>query len=194
MIIPLIIGAIAIFIWSKFSGKKPLAKTEALESPSPEPNTLIDKIKEGAPKVAAIVGAGAAAVGGGAAVVGATTIGLSALPAATVLPAGLSAMAPTTLTSAAYGTTPAVVGTGSGTASVGAGAGGASGAGAALAGAGLALAPIIIVPIIAKILDAIFPKHVVTESEQAAMDAAKSFRQEVANLPDVQLVKGQHAF
>lgn len=208
----LILGAVAIFIWSKLSPTMPTEKTELLESPLPEPTDILDTLKTGAAKVAGIVGGGAGAVkvaAGAAKIVPSglpaitaksismaafvpAAIPVVALPAATVLPAGLSAMAPTTLTSAVYGTTPAVVGTGTGTASVGAGAGGAAGAGTALAGAALAAAPIVIVPIFAKILDAIWPKHVVTESEQAAMDAAHAFRAEVAALPGVQLIKGQH--
>lgn len=167
MIIPLIIGAVAIFIWSKFAAKKPVEKTALLEGESPTTKVdVIDILKKGAAKVVAIVGAGgaavaagggaAAAVGGGAALVGATTIGVSALPAATVLPAGLSAMAPTTLSSAVYGGTPAVVGTGTGSSSIGAGVGGSSGVGAAIGGAAMVVAPLIVVPLLAKALDKIF--------------------------------------
>jgi len=173
MMVPLSIGAVAIFIWSQLSAKKPVEKTEVLESPLPEPRKdIIDIFKENVPKVAAILGGGGAAlatgggaaaaagggaaVAGGAAIVGATTIGVTALPAATLLPAGLSAMAPTTLTSAVYGTTPAVVGTGSGTSSVGAAAGGSSGVGAAIGGAAMVAAPLVVVPVIAKFLDNLF--------------------------------------
>ena len=160
-----LLGAAAIFIWAKLSPKKPTEKTELLESALPEPRNILDTLKAGGAKVAGIVGGGAgvakvaggaATVAGGGTVLGGTAIAVSALPAATVLPAGLSAMAPTTLTSAAYGTTPAIVGTGSGSSSIGAGVGGSSGIGAAIGGAAMLAAPLVVVPVIAKFLDKIF--------------------------------------
>ena len=49
MIIPLIIGAVAIFIWSQLSPKKPVEKWELLESPLPEPKSFVDIFKENVP-------------------------------------------------------------------------------------------------------------------------------------------------
>ena len=85
-------------------------------------------------------------------------VAATALPAATVLPAGLSAMAPTTLASAAYApaAAPAVVGTGTGSSSIGAGVGGSSGVGATLGGAAMVAAPLVVVPVLAKFLDKLF--------------------------------------
>lgn len=180
----LILGAVAIFIWSKLSYKEPVSKTEKLQTEAETPPDITTKLKEGAAKVAAIVGGGgvaakAASVVGGAVATGgvvAAAVPLTALPAATVLPAAVME---------------AAVGTGTGSSAIGAGAGGTSGAGAAVAGAAMVAAPLVIVPVIAKFLDKIFPKHVITEEEQAAMDAAHAFRVEIANLPGVSLVKGQ---
>lgn len=197
MIIPLIIGAVAIFIWSQLSPKKPVEKTEVLESPLPEPKIdIIDIFKKNAPKVVAIVtgggaalaaGGGAAAAGGGAAAaaggaaaaatvgagIAAAVIPLTALPAATVLPAGLAAMAPTTLTSAVY-TAPAVVGTGTGSSSIGAGVGGSSGVGAAIGGAAMVASPLIIVPLIAKFLDSLSgPKKSLQNNPELAAEQAR---------------------
>lgn len=171
MIIFLMIGAAAIFIWSQLSAKKPVEKTEVLESPLPEPKDIMDVFKENAPKIAAIV------AGSGAAVKVATTI----LPAARVLPTAVTEMLP---------------GAGiEGASKIGVSAGGASGSGVlpTIGGAALVLSPIVIVPLVAKFLDFLWPNHVVTPEEQAAMDAAHTFRAEVAAIPGVQLVKGEHA-
>ena len=160
----LILGAVAIFVWSKLSPTMPTEKTQLLDMPEPPRGTdVLDTLKEGAKKIAAIVGGGggiataipAGGVVGAGGIVGAA-FPLTALPAATVLPAGLSAMAPTTLASATYGVTPTVVGTGTGSSSIGAGVGGSSGVGAALGGAALVAAPLVVVPLLAKALDAIF--------------------------------------
>lgn len=187
---PLIIGlgVLAIFIWSKLSPKTEVKVADvAADDPG---KTIIDKLKEGAAKVVAIVGGGgaavaagggaAAAVGGGAAAVGgaaivAPVVAVSALPAATVLPAGLSALAPTTLTSAVYGGTPAVVGTGAGTSSVGAGVGGTAGLGTTLLGAAVFVAPAVIMVGIAKVLDLLSPKKPPSPERLAAEAEAREY-------------------
>jgi len=164
--IVLLLGALAIFIWSQLAPKEPTPKTEVLESPLPEPKDIMDVFKENAPKVAAIVGGGGAAVaaGGGAAAAGAgiaaaAVVPAVALPAAAVIPAGLSAMAPTTLSSAVFVPTAAPVAAAGGGAAVPTAtapvAGGTTLA-QTLGGAALVVSPLIIMPVVAKALDWIF--------------------------------------
>lgn len=172
------LGALAVFAWSKlFPKKEPIAKTGALDEPSEEPSDFFTNTFEtGAAKVAAIV------TGGGAAAKVATTI----LPKAAVLPKAVVSMLPIVgkvliptvalpvarvMPEAVLGMLPkpppplSPVATGGTTVAK------------TLGGFGIAISPAIIVPAIAKILDAIFPKHVVTEEEQMAMDANVAFKQ-----------------
>ena len=203
----LILGAVAIFIWSKLSPTMPTEKTEILEMPEPpRGKDVLDTLKDGAKKIAAIVGGGgaaaiaatalpaAAAVPAGLSAIAPTTLAsaafipaavavvpLTALPAATILPAGLSAMAPTTLASATYGVTPAVVGSGTGSSSIGAGVGGSSGVGAAIGGAAMVVAPLVVVPLLAKWLDKIFGHGFeYSEEQKAQMDEWSAWKKDMA--------------
>ena len=84
-----------------------------------------------------------------------TSIGLSALPAATLLPSGVVSMAPATLTSSVYAGGAGVSPSAS-SALASSPVTGGSGVAGAIGGAALCVAPLVVMPVIAKVLDSIF--------------------------------------
>ena len=151
------LGAVAVFVWSKLS-----PKAEISEMPEPPRGTdIFDTLKEGAAKVAALVGvvapvaakaaaiakAAAAAKGAAAALAGGTgaaaavvttSIPLTALPAATVMPKAVLSMLPKVGVKTAA---PVAAKTGL-LPSIG--------------GAAMVVSPLIVMPLIAKFLDNLF--------------------------------------